>query len=356
MQAANLREKDPELAETAQRIVQEFGEGPCAPPGFEQPAGFDQPSAGESLPADAAPGVQLAEQALAEPVGPPSLVAVASGASSHPVEIPLQQPELPSSGMQPTAAECWRSARSPDPQPQEAVIRTAFCLPGGPESSGAAGPEQAEGEGKGADEERTPFGTAAAQEKGQPAHLPGSPRLPRGSMDDVPRPSVSVTQSAMDHRRAFQAVNAETLELAAQTVDYVMPPHKVLLFRGLRLCTRMLRERRARRLLTSAGSSSRVELAVVQVQDRIGFLINNLSNSNLDYKAKELKELLTEEYWPWFCTYMVVKRAAQEQNFHVLYASLLNALQVRPGLWPRALRDCAGMEARRALLLLRPVQ
>ena len=66
----------------------------------------------------------------------------------------------------------------------------------------------------------------------------------------------------------------------------------------------------------------------LQVQDRIGFLINNLSNSNLDQKAKELKELIQEEFWPWFCNYMVVKRAAQEQNFHVLYASLLNALQV----------------------------
>ena len=65
-----------------------------------------------------------------------------------------------------------------------------------------------------------------------------------------------------------------------------------------------------------------------QVQDRIGFLINNLSNSNLKQKATELKGHLTEEYWPWFCNYMVVKRAAQEQNFHLLYASLLLDLQV----------------------------
>ena len=66
----------------------------------------------------------------------------------------------------------------------------------------------------------------------------------------------------------------------------------------------------------------------LQVQDKIGFLINNLSNSNLKQKASDIKEILTEQYWPWFCNYMVVKRAAQEQNFHLLYAALLQELQV----------------------------
>ena len=59
------------------------------------------------------------------------------------------------------------------------------------------------------------------------AHLPGSPRLPGGSTEELPLPSSTATQSAMDHRRAFQTVNAETLELASQNVDYVLPPHKV---------------------------------------------------------------------------------------------------------------------------------
>lgn len=67
----------------------------------------------------------------------------------------------------------------------------------------------------------------------------------------------------------------------------------------------------------------------LQVQDRIGFLINNLTNSNLKQKVNELKEHLTEEYWPWFCNYMVVKRAAQEQNYHLLYVNLLQELQVQ---------------------------
>lgn len=68
---------------------------------------------------------------------------------------------------------------------------------------------------------------------------------------------------------------------------------------------------------------------LVQIQDKIGFMINNLSLSNVNEKAKELKGFLTEEYWDWFCTYIVIKRAAQEHNFQHLYEALVTALQVR---------------------------
>lgn len=75
-----------------------------------------------------------------------------------------------------------------------------------------------------------------------------------------------------------------------------------------------------------------MKMCTLQVQDKVGFLINNLTNSNLKQKAGELKTYLTEDYWPWFCNYMVVKRAAQEQNYHLLYASLLQELQVQMSL------------------------
>jgi CCR4-NOT transcription complex subunit 1 CAF1-binding domain len=40
-------------------------------------------------------------------------------------------------------------------------------------------------------------------------------------------------------------------------------------------------------------------------------VVNNLSPTNSDAKAKELTEMLGTDYWPWFANYMVVKRAAQ---------------------------------------------
>lgn len=61
-----------------------------------------------------------------------------------------------------------------------------------------------------------------------------------------------------------------------------------------------------------------------QVQDKVGFVVNNLSASNLEAKAKELAGILEAPAFPWFANYMVVKRAAQEPNFHGIY------LQARP--------------------------
>jgi CCR4-NOT transcription complex subunit 1 len=43
-------------------------------------------------------------------------------------------------------------------------------------------------------------------------------------------------------------------------------------------------------------------------QDKISFIINNISAANIETKAKEIIEILKEQYYPWFAQYMVMKR------------------------------------------------
>ncbi|CAM0956224.1 unnamed protein product [Alopecurus aequalis] len=62
-----------------------------------------------------------------------------------------------------------------------------------------------------------------------------------------------------------------------------------------------------------------VEAPPSEVQDKIFFMINNISTSNLEAKAKEFNEVFQEQYYPWFAQYMVMKRASIEPNFHDLY-------------------------------------
>lgn len=64
------------------------------------------------------------------------------------------------------------------------------------------------------------------------------------------------------------------------------------------------------------------------LQDKTAFIFNNLSQLNLQTKCDELRDLVTEEYWPWIAQYLVMKRASIELNFHGLYSNFLDVLKM----------------------------
>ena len=59
------------------------------------------------------------------------------------------------------------------------------------------------------------------------------------------------------------------------------------------------------------------------------FLINNMTVGNIDGKVGDLKDRIYPDYLAWFANYLVVKRAAQEANYHALYITLCD--KVREG-------------------------
>ncbi|XP_058113902.1 general negative regulator of transcription subunit 1-like isoform X1 [Magnolia sinica] len=66
-----------------------------------------------------------------------------------------------------------------------------------------------------------------------------------------------------------------------------------------------------------------------EIQDKILFMINNISTSNMDVKAKEFTDVLKEQYYPWFAQYMVMKRHGRmrsSQSFYKGPSSAWNAV------------------------------
>ncbi|KAI2797076.1 CCR4-NOT transcription complex subunit 1 [Blomia tropicalis] len=66
-------------------------------------------------------------------------------------------------------------------------------------------------------------------------------------------------------------------------------------------------------------------------QDKVAFIINNLSAINLTKKTEEFKELFTkekEQYHQWISQYFVMKRVSLESNFHELYANFVVKLAI----------------------------
>mmetsp|Transcript_13754 Transcript_13754/g.26653 ORF Transcript_13754/g.26653 Transcript_13754/m.26653 type:complete len:2543 (+) Transcript_13754:61-7689(+) len=61
------------------------------------------------------------------------------------------------------------------------------------------------------------------------------------------------------------------------------------------------------------------------VMDKVKFIVNNVSKTNLAAKAKEFKVSLKKEFYPFFAKYLVTERICRESNFQNLYADFLDA-------------------------------
>lgn len=67
------------------------------------------------------------------------------------------------------------------------------------------------------------------------------------------------------------------------------------------------------------------------VKDRIHFIVNNMSISNLEAKIPEVRKMLAESFHAWMANYLVVKRIATQPNYHTVYLIFIEKL-MRPDL------------------------
>ncbi|KAL1390585.1 CCR4-Not complex component, Not1-domain-containing protein [Phyllosticta capitalensis] len=75
-----------------------------------------------------------------------------------------------------------------------------------------------------------------------------------------------------------------------------------------------------------------------EVQDKVLFVLNNVSERNLEEKHKDLIEALEEKHHQWFASYLVEERAKMQPNFQQLYLDLLELLGHKK-LWAEVLRE-----------------
>lgn len=75
-----------------------------------------------------------------------------------------------------------------------------------------------------------------------------------------------------------------------------------------------------------------------KVQDKILFVLNNVSEQNLEEKLQDLIEVMREQHHQWFASYLVEERAKLQPNFQQLYLDLLERLNSKI-LWSEVLRE-----------------
>ena len=73
-------------------------------------------------------------------------------------------------------------------------------------------------------------------------------------------------------------------------------------------------------------------------QEKILFVVNNLSKENMDSKMADMREVLKPEHYQWFAAYLVEQRARLEQNNQAMYYEFLSRLN-EPTLFREVLRE-----------------
>lgn len=80
----------------------------------------------------------------------------------------------------------------------------------------------------------------------------------------------------------------------------------------------------------AGGAAARtVEPPPAGLVDRLTFIINNMTDTNVDGKASEAGSIMRAEYYPWLANYLVTKRVATQPNFQPLYRAFLDRFSSR---------------------------
>ncbi|WKA05432.1 hypothetical protein VitviT2T_023400 [Vitis vinifera] len=174
---------------------------------------------------------------------------------------------------------------------------------------------------------------ASSIQPGQPSSLPLQHRL-QSSLDDRHKASVTLSNST----KPLVAPAGEPLVASSgdatsidKSLNSINAPATVSSSPGSIRPLRGITSTRfgsAMNIETLVAASERretpIEAPALEIQDKISFIINNISAANVEAKAKEFTEIFKEQYYPWFAQYMVMKRASIEPNFHDLYLKFLD--------------------------------
>ncbi|KAF2730810.1 Not1-domain-containing protein [Polyplosphaeria fusca] len=75
-----------------------------------------------------------------------------------------------------------------------------------------------------------------------------------------------------------------------------------------------------------------------EVQDKVLFVLNNVSERNLHDKINSLTDAVKDKHHQWFASYLVEERAKMQPNFQQLYLDMLDLFNDRM-LWAEVLRE-----------------
>lgn len=75
-----------------------------------------------------------------------------------------------------------------------------------------------------------------------------------------------------------------------------------------------------------------------ETQDKIQFVLNNITESTIQSMSSELREMVEHKHQPWFASHLVEERAKMQPNYHHVYLELIKLFH-DSSLWSEVLRE-----------------
>ncbi|KAI9738878.1 MAG: hypothetical protein M1818_005191 [Claussenomyces sp. TS43310] len=75
-----------------------------------------------------------------------------------------------------------------------------------------------------------------------------------------------------------------------------------------------------------------------ETQEKVLFVLNNITERNLESKFQELEDVIEDRYQSWFAGHLVEDRAKMQPNYHQLYLDLVKLFDSK-NLWDEILRE-----------------
>ncbi|KAL2208145.1 Not1-domain-containing protein [Sarocladium strictum] len=85
-------------------------------------------------------------------------------------------------------------------------------------------------------------------------------------------------------------------------------------------------------------ASSNFEEPAEDAQDKIQFVLNNITEGTLQSMCAELRSMMESRHQQWFASHLVEQRAKMQPNYHHVYLQLVTMLQDKT-LWNQVLRE-----------------
>jgi CCR4-NOT transcription complex subunit 1 len=149
----------------------------------------------------------------------------------------------------------------------------------------------------------------------RPAQPLPPPAAPAASVPSITKPVVTATAVQPPKTTVTKPASTSPIEVTATQTQPVPAPKTT----GPSIANTTNIDT----LLMAVDPMPSFSIPAEDIQEKVGFIFNNMTLQNLPQKSDEVKDLIEDKHWKWLAHYLVLKRVPIEPNYHATYVAFI---------------------------------